>query len=594
MQHHCFSIDNAAHLAEVLDGETLGRALDGAGSVLAQVFLGEAALERLAPIVATLRARIEPVVIVGCTADGEICDGRIGQRSIVVSLAIFMHSQVHASLHRCTDGEEAESGAAIQRFVNRFADVRGLLLLVPTLHVNGARLLDAVSPQDGTLVVFGGGAAATGRNRQSLVFLGDEICENAVAAVALCGCNLQLECLTSLAWQALGPSLVLTDVDGLNVRRIDDRPALDVYRRYLGVSRDDDLFLLEFPFLAERHGMVLARNPVAVNNDDSLRLIADVYPGETVRLGYIDVDGILENAHRFQQRLNQFGAEAVFIYSCVCRHFTLQDDVQLETLPFQDIAATAGFFTHGEISQIDGRLLLHNSTQVVVGLREGADDRDRPVVAAERKAVEAPQRLRHLQMTSRLFNFITALTEDLERANQALQVQADCDALTGALNRRVFDARIEAEIARCQRHGGEISLALIDLDHFKQFNDRLGHLVGDYLLHALTRAIHTAMRPCDQFFRYGGEEFALVLPETTLAGAVIVAERLRQMIEQLRLHRGSLPLPAMTASFGVATYPDHALDPEGLIAAADAALYRAKAAGRNRIVAAGSGAFTPI
>jgi len=127
---------------------------------------------------------------------------------------------------------------------------------------------------------------------------------------------------------------------------------------------------------------------------------------------------------------------------------------------------------------------------------------------------------------------------------------------------------------------------MIDLDHFKRFNDTFGHDAGDFVLSAIAKAIQKNIRPSDIACRYGGEELAVMLVETDLAAAVGRAEKLRQVIKETNLtHRGA-SLPASTASFGVAVFPDHAASGADLMKAADRARYEAKRAGRDQVCAA--------
>jgi diguanylate cyclase (GGDEF)-like protein len=175
----------------------------------------------------------------------------------------------------------------------------------------------------------------------------------------------------------------------------------------------------------------------------------------------------------------------------------------------------------------------------------------------------------------------------LQHANQRLQALAVTDPLTGVGNRRAFSERLDLEVERSRRSRHPLSLILFDLDHFKQLNDRLGHLEGDMALVRLATLLTENRRAPDLVARYGGEEFTLLLPDTPHEDAMLVAERLRQAVER----RG---LSGCTVSAGVATLPDHAEDSRSLIAAADHAMYAAKGAGRNQVVSAGIPTDQPI
>ena len=192
--------------------------------------------------------------------------------------------------------------------------------------------------------------------------------------------------------------------------------------------------------------------------------------------------------------------------------------------------------------------------------------------------------------------FVTTLFADvvlagLRRQRLALiQTRAELaklvstDALTGLPNRRHFQEALDAEMARVQRYGGSFSLALLDLDEFKSFNDRFGHPAGDAALCELARVIRQHMRASDRVARLGGEEFAVILVGTGKEAARLVVERLRVSIAELDLGHLAVPGCTVTTSIGVAAVPDDAEYAAELVRHADVALYEAKARGRNRVV----------
>lgn len=167
----------------------------------------------------------------------------------------------------------------------------------------------------------------------------------------------------------------------------------------------------------------------------------------------------------------------------------------------------------------------------------------------------------------------------LQKANWQLQQLAVTDALTGVANRRAFTDRLALEVDRARRGGAPLSLILFDLDYFKRLNDTKGHLEGDMALVQLATLLSADRRSVDLVARYGGEEFILLLPDTGHEDAVAVADRLRQSVAA-----GSGG--ELTVSAGIATLPHHAEDGRSLVAAADHAMYAAKAAGRNRVMSA--------
>jgi diguanylate cyclase (GGDEF)-like protein len=174
------------------------------------------------------------------------------------------------------------------------------------------------------------------------------------------------------------------------------------------------------------------------------------------------------------------------------------------------------------------------------------------------------------------------------RLHRLVERQANTDGLTELPNRRHFEEALEAELSRAERFGGGLALILADLDDFKQVNDRYGHQAGDDVLRTFAGILCDTVREIDLPARYGGEEFAVLLPQTDLEGAHKLAERLRRALASRPMTTQPGGLIAVTASFGVAAFPD-APTPAALFATADDALYQAKHAGKNCVVSADAG-----
>lgn len=201
---------------------------------------------------------------------------------------------------------------------------------------------------------------------------------------------------------------------------------------------------------------------------------------------------------------------------------------------------------------------------------------------------------------------VRLLQRELRQKNEALEMLANTDGLTRLTTRRHFMEVAEVELLRAVAEGRPLALVLVDIDHFKQINDRMGHLMGDTIIRGVASVLKSDLRERDIAGRYGGEEFVVVLPDTHRQGAIAVAERYRKKVESLRV-RDYLesPVPSLdpasllerdvehqvgytcTISAGVATIPENrALRVEDLIQEADVALYQAKSSGRNRVCVA--------
>jgi len=177
--------------------------------------------------------------------------------------------------------------------------------------------------------------------------------------------------------------------------------------------------------------------------------------------------------------------------------------------------------------------------------------------------------------------------EAIQRARlfDATERMATTDGLTGLLNHRTFQGRLDEHLQAAQRYGRKLSLIICDIDHFKSVNDTYGHPVGDQVLRGVAGVLAREARTTDLVARYGGEEFAVVMPETDAAGGLVIAERIRERIAQQVTATSQGPLK-VTMSLGVATSPEDGQKKAELIERADACLYFAKRHGRNQCVAA--------
>jgi diguanylate cyclase len=190
---------------------------------------------------------------------------------------------------------------------------------------------------------------------------------------------------------------------------------------------------------------------------------------------------------------------------------------------------------------------------------------------------------RNYNLESRLGRVATEVTE-LRENLQAVQREALTDALTGIPNRKFFDSRLQEAAREALNEGEAVSLVLCDIDHFKHFNDSYGHQIGDQVLRLVARTLSDSVKGRDTPARFGGEEFAIILPRTNLQQAAIVADQIRNGVMRRRFvgkdTRGDYG--GVTLSFGVAQYRANE-DLADLVGRADAALYHAKREGRNRV-----------
>ena len=233
-------------------------------------------------------------------------------------------------------------------------------------------------------------------------------------------------------------------------------------------------------------------------------------------------------------------------------------------------------------------ILLTSRTQksdVIRGIDSGADD-----------YITKPFDRGELMVRIRAGQRILQLEEKLAAQNRTLETMAMVDGLTNIPNRRAFDRAFRTLCGHSQRFHRPYSVLMVDIDHFKNYNDVLGHKAGDCALQTVAQVLAENIRTSDTAYRYGGEEFVCLLPETRSDGAHLVGNRLREMLVQAGLeHPGNAPFGVVTISIGIASYdPANPIPGEEVLRSADQALYKAKQSGRNQTILAEAPSAIPL
>ena len=245
-----------------------------------------------------------------------------------------------------------------------------------------------------------------------------------------------------------------------------------------------------------------------------------------------------------------------------------------------------------EMPRIDGFKFLNmlknrpELQDVPVIILTGMNDRERKLKGLEQGAsdyITKPFDHEELVARVKIHLKIKTLQDELKRSNEKLQKLSNTDHLTELFNRRYMMEVLEKEVQRSVRKGSDLSIIMLDVDHFKQVNDRYGHLQGDVILKRVALQLKQELRSYDCAARYGGEEFISILPDSSLQQSLLVADRIRLAIQAFKFDGPLAPL-CLTASLGVAHFSmEQSVTVDGFIKQADDALYRAKANGRNRV-----------
>jgi len=412
-------------------------------AVLVQVFAGICEKEFLGAISKQIRELIPGAEVIGTTTNGEIMNGLVSGLKTVLSFSVFRHSDIKVAFAEMKDGNDYELGRSIATLLN--SDKAKVLILFATGQtVNTSQLLKGVESVNPGLPVAGGSAGDNLTNTQCLILGNEDITGCGVVGVIIESDNLTVACHNHLCWQPIGKEMTITRAEGSRVYTIDNMPAFQVYRRYLGIDDDADIYnVVEFPLSICKHGIEISRSPFLRHDDDSLSFFSDMAEGDKVRFSFGHVEMILEKIDNLLHTIKQQPVESIFVYSCASRRGFLQESTQIETLPLQSIASTAGFFTSGEYFHTDNTNQLLNGTMTTLILselggteevlmpkeKEAVCSRDMDSNVATIKDNVAARSIEVLTSLTHLINTVTSelneRTIELEAANQALHLSEE-------------------------------------------------------------------------------------------------------------------------------------------------------------------------
>ncbi|MFM2482561.1 diguanylate cyclase [Celerinatantimonas sp. YJH-8] len=556
-------------------------------STLVQIYTTNPNHQWLNEIEQTVANHLPEAIIVGCSALEVISPEEFLQAQTVISFLFFKQSQVQAFSQSISEHQELDTGQLIGEQLSQNDHLQGVLLLATPLSIDCQPLLQGMQIHLKNIPIFGGGAGNQNIDKSTFVFYKHQILDQGIVAVALSGERLRIQTFNYLGWIPFGNNMTITSADYNIVHSIDHQSAYQLYRHFIDIDKNNFFDTsVEFPLILHRNQKVIARVPLEIIDDQSLRFFAEVKTGDQVQFGYGDINAILSDLSYSYQALKAFQPEAIFVYSCCCRLYFLKEDARQEISPFKSIAPAVGFFTYGEFDSHHAQEEILNATIVSVAISETDKKEYKNYNDINNSLIIAPSK--HLVRLKRLMHFISRMTEQLDIANQELKNLAQKDSLTGIYNRRKFAEKLTEEINRSHRYQIPLSLILIDIDHFKLVNDQYGHLIGDKVLIQVTHTIKNEIRQTDLLARFGGEEFVIILPETKLEQAAHQAERIRKKVAFQPEQTTSERLPAITCSFGISSLRNTQMTFEQLLDEADKALYQAKSLGRNQVCLAKS------
>lgn len=548
-----------------------------ASSLLIQVFWSCPSLDSLAQLQSQLQKLFPSAVVMGVQSAGSIVEGKAVEE-VVVSISAFEKVRLKplflTGLSALNAGQEVAHTLSEQE--------PALILSFINGRLNGEAFVEGFSGTAPMIPLAGGMAGDALAFQDMCVFDANQISNQGIVACGLYG-DLQVRQDALFDWQPIGPTFTVTKAKNNVVYEIDNRPMLEFYRDYLGeevVDRHMPQIAMSFPLILHKGGRAVARSCLEVLEEGALRYAGELETGQTVQFGIGSPHALLENAANHLNGLQAVPAESVFIYESVGRKLLLEASIEEELTLFNQLAPVSGFFGYAELSRFEKQNVLLNQTLSYVALSEGEVTKhpNQPLKGDALQATLAGEGFKAMMLQS-MAHLTIKLAEGLEQLSSQYQQMAEHDQLTGLYNRYAGERILQAEMERAARTESPFSLAILDIDLFKQVNDTYGHDAGDEVLKAWADYLREHVRRYDSVVRWGGEEVLVIFPNTTAETAKQVLDKLREGFAEKTFSFGE----HITFSGGVAEWKPYLSELE-LFKRADKALYQAKTYGRNQII----------
>ena len=353
--------------------------------------------------------------LIGATTDGEIKDGLVSTMQTVISFSMFEKSSLKTYI---SDEFENyyDAGVNLSKDLNS-NDIKLIIAFADGLNSNGEDFLRGIDSVNSNIIVAGGLAGDNARYQKTLVFTKEAIVSNGVVGVGLSSKSLHIFNYYSFNWIPIGLSLRVTRAEGNRIYTINDKTAYEIYAYYLGeeIAKKLPGISIDFPLILRRDSQNIARAVVSSESDGSLVFAGNFKNGDLVRFGYGDSKAILEDSKKDIYKTSEQPIESIFIYSCMARRRFMSNLIQEETLPYNSIAPTAGFFTYGEFFSASNKELL-NQSMTLLCLSESSEvnhNIDLNVMSSEFEQSNSIKTLAHLvKKSSEEFEILNIMLEN--------------------------------------------------------------------------------------------------------------------------------------------------------------------------------------
>ena len=552
-----------------------------------RIYSADLDLSRLRHVCDILDEQMPDALYLGSTSNVNILGGALNLSKIILTCTVFERPTTRAHLMQIPFYEEniREDVQKLRAFCEENPWISTLEMHMTRLGMPVREFFTELNSLPEDIQIYGGGAFNPNPNDLTLAVFskGHEFSDHGIVLLLLGGEDLHTCSMYISGWKPLRRRFKVTKANKLVLSELDGEPAFNIYQRFLNIEKNDQLVsnTMEFPLFMDYNGTDVLRCLLAVHEDNSLLLTSIIPEDTTVRLAYGDFETILDTIRHDGQKIADFRPEVIQVFSCASRRaFWGDDGISSETIQFNSIAPTAGFYTGGEFLRMNGVMYEFDATLVFAAMREGEPKSEEIVRMSDAKLGSADDE--KVPLIRRFVSFIEASTADYEEVNRQLALSSVTDSLTKLYNRGEIERQIRSALEEHaqQGAGGDVSLIMLDIDDFKKINDTHGHQEGDKVIIALADTLREATEGTGASLgRWGGEEFMVLLPGCPIDKAAALAETMRARYATVSFELAD----HQTVSIGVAQV-NAGEEANALFNRVDKALYAAKANGKNQVV----------
>lgn len=396
--------------------------IDSSETILVQVFTGVCDYSFINFLLKEIKSLLPKSKIIGTTTAGEIVDCNVTQNNTVISFSTFQNTSLE-SIFLSNYDDDFQLGVDLANGIIS-STTKLILLFSDGLKTNGSEIIDGIHSINKSIPIAGGRAGDNGYMKDTIIFCNEGTSNNGVVAVALNSDSLGVYTNYSLCWQPIGKLMTVTKAEKNRVYTIDNIPAKDIYRKYLGYDVTSSLpkSATEFPLIIHKNNLQIARVAFFDFDDDSLGFIGNIEEGDKVTFAFGNIDMLVERSSHIMKSISKISLESIFVYSCTARRVYMQEKIGDELIPLRNIANVSGYFTYGEYFHLKSNNALLNMTTTILGLSENPIDdiNYEKVLPQNLKAIDNFIDGKEINIIKVLNNLINAVTSELEDINRDL------------------------------------------------------------------------------------------------------------------------------------------------------------------------------